>query len=132
MDPNDYTTRPLVTILGECPECGYRLALRHSSRDGQPFLGCTQYPRCRFSARFDDTLQDLADRLARAEAEIEFLRRQRHPVQAADMVGRHVIDRELRRLAAACHPDRWSGSPVAEEATKQVLDLRQRVQGGNL
>jgi hypothetical protein len=27
-------------------------------------------------------------------------------------------------LAAAVHPDRWQGSPVAEEVTKRVLALR--------
>jgi hypothetical protein len=32
----------------------------------------------------------------------------------------------LTRLAAQVHPDRWQGSPVAEECTKLVLALRDR------
>jgi hypothetical protein len=37
---------------------------------------------------------------------------------------RPTLAKELTRLAAQCHPDRWQGSPVAEECTKAVLRLR--------
>jgi hypothetical protein len=37
--------------------------------------------------------------------------------------------KELTRLLSVCHPDKWRGSPVAEELTKAVLAVRQRLQG---
>lgn len=35
--------------------------------------------------------------------------------------------REMTRLLTLCHPDKWQGSPVAEELTKHVLEVRQRL-----
>jgi hypothetical protein len=37
--------------------------------------------------------------------------------------------KELTRLLSVCHPDKWQNSPVAEELTKEVLKVRQRLQG---
>jgi hypothetical protein len=37
--------------------------------------------------------------------------------------------KELTRLLSVCHPDKWQGAPVAEELTKEVLKVRQRLQG---
>jgi phage shock protein A len=36
---------------------------------------------------------------------------------------------EITRFLTICHPDKWQGSPVAEELTKAVLVVRQRLQG---
>lgn len=36
--------------------------------------------------------------------------------------------REMTRLLTLCHPDKWHGSPVAEELTKHVLEVRHRLQ----
>jgi chromosome segregation ATPase len=43
-----------------------------------------------------------------------------------------ALDRALKLLAAQVHPDRWQGSPIAEELTKEVLALRDRVREGRL
>jgi hypothetical protein len=37
--------------------------------------------------------------------------------------------KELTRLLSVCHPDKWQGAAVAEELTKAVLAVRQRLQG---
>jgi len=30
-----------------CPNCGTRMTLRHNGQTGEPFFGCSDYPRCR-------------------------------------------------------------------------------------
>jgi hypothetical protein len=49
--------------------------------------------------------------------------------QTAPPVDQPWLLKELTRLLTICHPDKWQGSPVAEELTKQVLVVRQRLQG---
>jgi hypothetical protein len=62
------------------------------------------------------------------------LLREHHQEQPAPpgAIERAWIERELTRLVAVTHPDKWAGSPAAEELTKQVLALRQRVQEGRV
>jgi hypothetical protein len=42
------------------------------------------------------------------------------------------MHRELTKLLAIAHPDKWSGSSVAEEVTKHIIDMRQRLQEGGV
>ncbi len=30
-----------------CPQCGKQMVLRHNKQSGEPFFGCSDYPRCR-------------------------------------------------------------------------------------
>ena len=47
-DGKDNRGKKAVTLVEEtCPECGKQLALRGSKRG--PFLGCSGYPKCRFT-----------------------------------------------------------------------------------
>jgi len=39
------------------------------------------------------------------------------------------ISRRIRQAIAAVHPDRWDNAPAAEEAVKQLNDLREFVLG---
>ncbi len=32
-----------------CPQCGKQMVLRHNGQSGEPFFGCSDYPRCRGS-----------------------------------------------------------------------------------
>jgi hypothetical protein len=34
---------------------------------------------------------------------------------------------ELTKLLTVCHPDKWHGNPAAEELTKHVIAIRQRM-----
>jgi len=34
-----------------CPYCGAALVLRHNRETGEPFLGCSRFPQCRFTRR---------------------------------------------------------------------------------
>lgn len=38
LKPSDYPA---------CPQCGKRMVLRHNKQSGEPFFGCSDYPRCR-------------------------------------------------------------------------------------
>jgi hypothetical protein len=49
----------------------------------------------------------------------------------AEAKQRQALSRELRRFVSICHPDKWhghSGVEVAEELTKAVLTLRERLE----
>ncbi|MFL5242701.1 MAG: topoisomerase DNA-binding C4 zinc finger domain-containing protein [Gemmataceae bacterium] len=35
--------------LGTCPRCSSTLARRRRRRDGKPFVGCSSYPRCKYT-----------------------------------------------------------------------------------
>jgi hypothetical protein len=65
-------------------------------------------------------LQSMADGL------IEVLRQR---TQEAPPVDQAWLVKELTRLLTVCHPDKWQNSPVAEALTKEVLAVRQRLQG---
>src|SRR5436190_23620725 len=44
----------------DCPWCGDRLQICHArANGGTHFLGCLSYPRCSFTAAYDEPLHDL-------------------------------------------------------------------------
>lgn len=43
---------PLETDDDTCPRCGRQLVKRERRRDGRPFLGCSGFPRCRYTKRW--------------------------------------------------------------------------------
>jgi hypothetical protein len=45
---------------------------------------------------------------------------------------RTLVHHELTKLLSVVHPDKWQGSPVAEELTKAVLELRERLKEGGV
>ena len=38
---------------GICPRCGGQLVLRTSKQNGQPFYGCSNYPKCKFTKKVE-------------------------------------------------------------------------------
>lgn len=54
----------------ECPMCGCAMRLR-TSKTG-PFLGCTAFPRCKFTEAFDLNVARIARELERAEADRDY------------------------------------------------------------
>jgi ssDNA-binding Zn-finger/Zn-ribbon topoisomerase 1 len=62
-----------------CPRCGDHLKLYHTAQQGRSrhFLGCLSYPRCSYTADYDEVVHTLLltldQRLERAEAHIIWL-----------------------------------------------------------
>jgi ssDNA-binding Zn-finger/Zn-ribbon topoisomerase 1 len=82
-----------------------RLAENRKTRER--FLGCTGFPECRFSEAYEPRLESLKQPPA----------------------GSGNYERELTRLIALAHPDKWQGHPAATELTKALLAARQRLRG---
>jgi len=43
----------------KCPNCGKEMKLRHRRSDGNPFWGCSGFPKCRGTARYIETQERL-------------------------------------------------------------------------
>jgi ssDNA-binding Zn-finger/Zn-ribbon topoisomerase 1 len=122
-------TSPAYAVTASCPSCGGALIVR-TRRDGSHFIGCTTYPKCTYITEYDPVLQELRNRITRAEAENALLRLQTKPTPPADLISRGVIDRELRRLGDIVLRNRFEAPEFAAGVTNAVLALRQLVQGG--
>jgi len=83
--------------------------VRRVRRDDRPFIGCTAYPQCRYTAPYDASVQWLAEHLAHYARE---LLGPHAPHVRAEYVTHSNVARELRRLAALAHPDKWQGHAV--------------------
>lgn len=131
-----------------CPRCGGRMRKRVNRETREAFWGCAGYPRCKGTAQWEEVpvpghldpraevLATLLDEAVRERdqfragyealmVEVRQLRRlkARQPVAPAD-----VVVRELTRLIAVCHPDKWGGeSGVATALTRELLALRERL-----
>lgn len=106
-----------VRLSGDCPRCGSEIVVRRRRADGERFVSCVDYPRCRWAGDYDARLDELAD-------EIKHLRREARSGAGLD------ADRELRRLITLAHPDRWHGRPATElahEITIALVALRERL-----
>lgn len=73
-----------------------------------------------------DQLQHTVDVLFKT---LKIETRTRHTLPTPD---RAALVGELTTLVALVHPDKHCGAPLAEELTKAVLTLRERVQEGRL
>ncbi len=50
-------------IADSCPQCGGRKIGRRNKKTGEPFWGCTNYPRCTWSARMDGQAKEWFERM---------------------------------------------------------------------
>jgi ssDNA-binding Zn-finger/Zn-ribbon topoisomerase 1 len=66
---------PVYVLSAACPLCHGTLALRQT-RDGRRYyIACARRP-CDYTAAYDPVLEQLRNRIARLEAELEFTRLQ--------------------------------------------------------
>jgi len=106
----------IYCLTATCPRCRGELRLR-TRHDGQgSFVGCSEYPACKYTADYDAVIHALGKRLYAAEA--------REHVPALSL---QSLDRDLRKLVAIVHPDRWQDHPLATELTKAVNALRAKL-----
>jgi len=117
--------------MSRCPDCDSRLHIRTRRADGGQFVGCSAYPKCRFTADAGD--QVLRSQLFRAYEEIEDLRPRARFVETRQesngpLQPPAVIRSKLRDLISFTHPDRHPGGLVdATEVTARLNQLRQEV-----
>lgn len=104
-----------------CSQCGAVLVLRHRKRDGEPFIACSGFPKCRFAADFHPVLARLSKRITELERELRS-ERERWPATPGRPSG--DVDRMLKQLIRIAHPDMNDGHPVAEKLTKELNRMR--------
>ena len=131
-----------------CPQCGCLMVQRQARATGQPFWGCTRYPRCRGTLPIDDPVTPPSTELATLQATLRQVTRERDTFRAGyeQLLGEvqqlrrrqpvttpAALVRELTRLLSVVHPDKWGGeSAVATALTQEVIRLRTRLQEGRL
>jgi hypothetical protein len=119
--------------------------VRYRRADGVAFLGCTRYPRCTFACPLPPNMDLLQRENTALRADNADLRQRidimTYLYNSQSMLSQHrpggetahlrqVIRKELHGLLKTCHPDLWSGHRCAEELTKAVDSLRERVAQG--
>jgi ssDNA-binding Zn-finger/Zn-ribbon topoisomerase 1 len=87
-------------LANDCPDCGAPLRLRRNRREKNLFVGCSDYPRCRFTEDHDEREGELLDRIQELEAALAGYVARR-PTAPAE-----VVEKELRALIFDWHPHR--------------------------
>lgn len=118
--------------------------MRHQRATGQPFWGCTRYPRCKGTLPGGAPSPPGTD-VATLQATLRQVVRERDTLRAGykQLLGEvrqiprvraspaETLVRELTRLIGVCHPDRWGGeSAVATALTQELLAVRERLREG--
>ena len=105
-------------IAYSCPKCGEDLARRTRRSDGNPFLGCTGYPSCRFTAPYDAREQALARRIDELEDEL------------AGLTEGGVSAKDIRDVLVWAHPDKHPGGTLsAHDVAARLSQLFNRARG---
>lgn len=95
-------------ITDECPKCGEVLVVKVNRKNGQYFIGCSGWPDCEFTSRYDRALE---------EAVVDLETRKNEGINWS---------KELKALIAMVHPDR----PCDQHSvTVQLNYLRDRYLG---
>lgn len=105
-------------LAWDCPRCGAALVLRTNREKTRKFLGCDDFPACRFSEEYEPRLDAALALMLSQKIDAESLRQS--------------FQDEIRALIFLAHPDRWPGNPLAHELTAALNDLRQRLRKGGL
>ncbi len=109
--------RPEVVVTYRCPDCGRAVYKRRRRRDGEPFLGCSGYPSCRWACDYDARVQALAEQVAE--------------LQAQGHVDSHGVSaRDIRKVLTWAHPDRWpNGTLPVHEVAVRLSELFETAKG---
>jgi ssDNA-binding Zn-finger/Zn-ribbon topoisomerase 1 len=112
----------VVAIQPHCPLCGFDVRVRRNSKDGNEFVGCSGYPRCKWTGPADAALQNLSRRILKLEDEVfeanALLRKESAFVTASD----------IKAILAWAHPDKHpTGSVPAHDLAIMLTSLLARV-----
>ena len=114
-------------VSADCPVCGKLLQLRKRRSDGNPFYGCSGYPKCRFTEATEDAMQFLMGEmhsLRKRMAELELDRS-----ASSRSSSEYDVAGALRDLIFQFHPDRNPQGVDATRVVQALNTLRGRVGG---
>lgn len=69
-------------IMRTCSQCDGRMMPKRNRREGNLFLGCENYPQCRFTVAYEDGVQHLSERIIELEEQVEHLLAKGPPTRA--------------------------------------------------
>ena len=102
---------PVYVLSAACPLCHGTLALRQT-RDGRHYyIACTRRP-CEYITAYEPVLEQLRDRIARLEAELEFNRIQTRSVAENSSTPEAERQRMLTTWKDVAH--RWTPRPPVD------------------
>jgi ssDNA-binding Zn-finger/Zn-ribbon topoisomerase 1 len=99
-------------ITKDCPLCARPVGLKNSSRG--TFVGCTGFPRCRYTEPYDDALWDIANQLRAARYDAVWFQEAITEIKTT-----------LRDAVKFAHPDKWPSamSEIANGVTARLNAL---------
>jgi ssDNA-binding Zn-finger/Zn-ribbon topoisomerase 1 len=113
-----------ATLVAECPDCGGQLRVRTRRSDGEPFLSCSRFPRCRCAMSY-------VEGLAEVHAELSALRLEVRSLKAREVVpappGGEEAIRTLRDLLVRFHPDKRGATVATLEVAQAVGEAFNRL-----
>lgn len=81
--------------------CRGEIVRKSNKRDGNQFLGCSQWPSCKFTEAWDSDVAALCERMQNLESELAAVKVSIANRNNAD------ISKSLRTIIAFAHPDKW-------------------------
>lgn len=97
-------------IYGNCPRCGCGLVKRSRRSDGNPFVGCSGYPNCKFVCDYNSLVKDTIDNFI-----FEHNRKNNN--------SNNLDSKIIKDLIFFTHPDRNNNSEKSNHITKILLSL---------
>ncbi len=110
-----------IRVTRQCPKCRRRLAVRENRKRASFFIGCSGYPKCKFTEAFSFLVQELGERIVELERE-----RTETTSHIKDAIS-EPLERELLQLIFRFHPDRHFDDPLAHEITSELTRVRDLV-----
>lgn len=119
-----------VRVEADCPACGAAVVVRRRLADGETFLACAGYPRCRWTGAHHELEAAIAREVLALRADVDQLRAENEQLRVRPLRAVAVVDvaRELRDVIAYAHPDRWrAAGELATGVTARLCALRDRL-----
>lgn len=104
-------------LVSDCPRCGSDLQKRKNRAKGNYFLGCTDYPDCKFTVDYCEWQNDVALEMNALRAAA------RHQTNGSS----RSLEGLLKKLVFRFHPDRNPDGVDATEVTKELNLIRTEI-----
>lgn len=112
--------RPVLRVSAACPLCKAPLLMRTRRNDGNPFVGCSSFPACRFVEPYDTLHGALLD-------EIDDLRHELHEARKGNPSAPSPVGERIKALLFEWHPDRHPEAIPSGRVAAELNQLRRLV-----